>query len=109
MASGLESIVVDASPLAMLATDAHGMVTHWNAAAEGLFGWSRHEVLGRQVPFDPQGALQTKSGAFIEAAVWSGPILAAQGHACGTVIVAAGYVALRTAGLEFAAVANPAQ
>lgn len=109
MAAGLESTLVDASPLALFAIDAHGMVTHWNAAAEGLFGWSRQELLGRQLPFDPHGALQTRSGTFIEAAVWSGPIRSPQGQTSGTVIVAAGSTALRTAGVEFGSVAHPAQ
>lgn len=103
-----ESVLMDSSPLAFFAVDGHGLVAHWNAAAEGLFGWSRHELLGRQLPFDPSGALQTKSGTFIEAAVWTAPVRTPHGQPGGTVFIAAGHAALRNAGLEFAGMANPA-
>ncbi|HEX5228177.1 MAG TPA: PAS domain-containing protein [Bryobacteraceae bacterium] len=103
-----ESVLLDAPPLAILAVDAHGLVTHWNTSAESLFGWSRHEVLGRQLPFDPAGALQSKSGAFIEAAVWTADVRTPHGAPGGTVIVAAGQNTLRKAGLEFTGMANPA-
>lgn len=101
-----ESVLMDASPLAVFAVDGHGIVTHWNAAAEGLFGWSRHELLGRQLPFDPSGPLQTKSGAFIEAAVWTAPVRSPHGQPGGTVIFAAGPGTVRKAGLEFGTVAK---
>ena len=38
--------LVDCSPLAIFAIDAHGIVTHWNAAAESLIGWTRSETGG---------------------------------------------------------------
>ena len=103
-----ESLLIDSAPLAVLVVDGHGIVIHWNAAAEGLFGWSRHELLGHQLPFDPNGAPQNRSGAFIEAAVWTAPLRALHGQQSGTVIVAAGPGALRKAGLEFSGMANPA-
>jgi PAS domain S-box-containing protein len=34
---------------AVIATDVQGRVTHWNEHAEKLYGWSREEVLGRDV------------------------------------------------------------
>jgi PAS domain S-box-containing protein len=35
--------------MAVIATDAAGLVTTWNARAEALYGWSRAEALGRSV------------------------------------------------------------
>jgi PAS domain-containing protein len=98
--------VLDSSPLAILAVDIHGMVTHCNAAAENLLGWMRHELLGHPLPFDPKGPLESKSGASIEAAVWTAPIRSLNGQPSGTVIVAAGNAALRNAGLDLPAAAN---
>ena len=34
---------------AVIATDLDGTVTHWNAHAETIYGWSRDEVLGRDI------------------------------------------------------------
>jgi PAS fold len=98
---------LDASPLAIFAIDPHGMVTQWNAAAEGLIGWTRHELLGRELPFDPAGSIQAKNGGFIEAAVWTSPIYLPNGQPHGTLIVAAGNAALREAGLEFSTPSEP--
>ncbi len=42
--------VLDASPLAVVATDLDGLVTSWNPAAERLFGWTCDEVLGHPLP-----------------------------------------------------------
>ena len=41
--------LLDLSRDAFVETDANGTVTEWNRQAEILFGWSRHEVLGRCV------------------------------------------------------------
>ena len=46
----LESIV-DASPMAVIATDLAGRVTMWNAAAVHMLGWTADEVLGQKMPF----------------------------------------------------------
>jgi PAS domain S-box-containing protein len=35
--------------LAVIATDADGVVTTWNSRAESLYGWSRAEAVGRHV------------------------------------------------------------
>jgi PAS domain-containing protein len=94
--------LVDSCPLAIFALDAHGVVTHWNAAAENLIGWTRQELLGRELPFDSNGPLQAKNGSFIEAAVWTSPIRSLHGQTSGTVIVAAGNAALQQAGAELA-------
>jgi PAS domain S-box-containing protein len=46
----LESIV-NASPMAIIATDLAGRVTMWNHAATQMFGWTAEEVLGQELPF----------------------------------------------------------
>jgi PAS domain-containing protein len=99
--------LLDSSPLAIFAIDAHGIVTHWNAAAESLIGWTRSELVGHALPFDPHGPMQAKNGRMIEAAVWTSPIRLLLGHPGGTVIVAAGKAALREAGLELCSPAKP--
>ena len=99
--------LVDSSPLALFAVDDHGIVTHWNAAAENLTGWKRPDLLGRELPFDPRGPIQGKNGSFIEAAIWTSPIPSPNGSARGVVVVAAGRSALRDAGLEFSGTSKP--
>ncbi len=39
--------LLDAVDAAVAATDPEGLVTHWNACAERLYGWSADEVLGK--------------------------------------------------------------
>jgi len=99
--------LLDSSPLAIFAVDIHGVVTHWNAATEILTGWTRHEMMGHELPFDVQGPIQGKNGSFIEAAVWTSPIRSPQGPPRGTVIFAAGNAALHDAGVELSARAKP--
>lgn len=99
--------LIDCSPLAIFGIDEHGVVTHWNAAAESLLGWTRQELLGRVLPFDPQGPIQGKNGRFIEAAVWSSPILASNSQMRGTVVIAAGVGALRAAGVKLVGLDKP--
>jgi hypothetical protein len=93
--------LVDSSPLAMLAINAHGAVTYCNPAAETLTGWTRGELVGRPLPFDPGGPIQGKNGRPLKCAVWTAPIRTAQGVARGQVIIAAGSAALREAGLKW--------
>jgi PAS domain-containing protein len=95
--------LVDSAPLAIFAVDTHGLVTHWNFAAQNLLGWTRNELAGRELPFDPRGPMQAKNGSFIEAAVWTSPIRSPNGQPGGTVIIAAGSAALRDAGVELSA------
>lgn len=45
--------LVHASPVAITVLDARGTVRVWNPAAERLFGWAEHEVLGRPHPIVP--------------------------------------------------------
>jgi PAS domain-containing protein len=98
---------VDSSPLATFALDAHGLVTYWNAAAERLIGWTRNELLGHELPFDLNGPIQGKNGSFIEAAIWMAPIRSPYSQPRGTLIIAAGNVALHDAGLELSASIKP--
>lgn len=41
--------VLDCVDLAVIATDADGVVVTWNARAEALYGWTREEAIGRHV------------------------------------------------------------
>ncbi|MEQ9400455.1 MAG: PAS domain-containing protein [Longimicrobiales bacterium] len=43
--------LLDAAPIAAVALDSAGRITHWNPSATRLFGWSAEEVLGRPNPF----------------------------------------------------------
>jgi PAS domain S-box-containing protein len=45
--------IIEASPLAIMATDPDGTVTMWNDAAEDIFGWSADEVIGELNPVVP--------------------------------------------------------
>ncbi|MCK4413395.1 MAG: PAS domain S-box protein [Candidatus Eisenbacteria sp.] len=42
------------SPQPILCLDLQGRVTHWNPAAESLFGWSEAEVVGKPNPTVPE-------------------------------------------------------
>jgi PAS domain S-box-containing protein len=95
--------------LAVIATDADGVVTTWNARAESLYGWTRGEALGRHiskltVPEESrrtaeqiieslqrgkswEGAFRVrrKDGSPFTAFVKNAPILAADGQLIGIV------------------------
>jgi PAS domain-containing protein len=99
--------LVDSSPLAIFALDNQGLVSYWNSAAEILTGWTRHDLVGHELPFDPHGPLQGKNGALVEAAIWTSPIRSSSGQPRGTMIIAAGNAALHAAGLELLAPGKP--
>ena len=46
--------LIEASPLPILSIDRNGSVQIWNHAAEELFGWQRHEVVGKSIPLGAQ-------------------------------------------------------
>ena len=60
MAAHLQTIIEE-SPLAMVELDHTGLVTTWNAAATALFGWTREEVLGLELPYVPAGQEQASN------------------------------------------------
>jgi len=45
--------LIDASPLAIVATDGSGIVERWNPAAEEMFGWTSESVVGDLLPIVP--------------------------------------------------------
>jgi PAS domain S-box-containing protein len=47
--------LIDVAPQAVLALDKQHRITLWNNAAENLFGWSADDVLGKPVPYLPDG------------------------------------------------------
>lgn len=53
--------------VAVAAADTHSRVTHWNPAAERLFGWPAEEVLGRTVPELRLGPDASTGPALLEA------------------------------------------
>lgn len=48
MPSDLAAILWDQLPDAVLAIDAQGIVTHWNPAAESVFGYRRRRRRGNR-------------------------------------------------------------
>jgi len=51
------SSVIDASPVAIIEVDLDRRVTVWNKVAEGIFGWTRDEVIGSVLPTTPEHRL----------------------------------------------------
>ncbi|MDP3090030.1 MAG: PAS domain S-box protein [Nitrospira sp.] len=47
--------LVQESPLPIVSLDASARITSWNQAATRLFGWTKEEVLGRELPYVPPG------------------------------------------------------
>ena len=99
--------VVDASPLAIVATDLGGNAFVWNPAAEALFGWTAAEALGRRAPLDAEGddalarlpmdsALANteivrarRDGTSVDVSVSAAPIRERSGAVSGRVVLAA--------------------
>ncbi len=46
--------LIESSPLGIVCLDLRGNVTMWNPAAERIFGWKEHEVLGGRLPNIPE-------------------------------------------------------
>jgi PAS domain S-box-containing protein len=46
-------VLIDASPLAIIALDGEGLVKNWNRAATTLFGWRLDEVMDKPLPTIP--------------------------------------------------------
>ena len=45
----LQATMLDQAQAAIVGTDPHGIVTHWNNHAVQLFGWTREEAIGRPI------------------------------------------------------------
>jgi PAS domain S-box-containing protein len=106
------TVTLGACPLAVLSLDLEGKVRVWNRGAEQIFGWRAEEVLGEELPTAPpsereeyrrllesqfQGAAhagvevrrQHKSGAIVDASLWTIPLRDAQGVIKGNVAILA--------------------
>jgi diguanylate cyclase (GGDEF)-like protein/PAS domain S-box-containing protein len=105
--------LINASPLAIVVSDAEGLVERWNPAAERIFGWSEAEVLGKSVPWYPSGAdeedgarnrsvvlrgdafsdveavRRRKDGALITVSISGAPIYDHQGSSAGVLVIVA--------------------
>jgi len=73
--------LLDQIEVAVIASDVEGRITHWNAHAAALYGWSRAEALGQPIgaltvdPGDPAQGRATR--ARLRAGVsWSGEFIA---------------------------------
>ena len=42
-----QAALLDEVNVGVVATDADGLITHWNRGAESLYGWTRREAVGR--------------------------------------------------------------
>ena len=70
--------ILDHCDLAVIATDADGVVTTWNARAEALYGWSREEAVGRHimeltVPDESRRTADEAMTAIQRGESWQGP------------------------------------
>jgi PAS domain S-box-containing protein len=70
--------VLDHVDLAVIATDAEGLVTTWNARARALYGWTREEALGRHiseltVPEESRGPAEEIIATLQAGQSWQGP------------------------------------
>ncbi len=52
------------APLAIYSVDLEGKVLDWNPQAEELFGWTKDEVVGREIPVVPEEARDEAAEAF---------------------------------------------
>jgi PAS domain S-box-containing protein len=101
--------LIQAPPVAIVALDTSARVTAWNKAAERMFGWREHEVLGEFVPIIPatkraefdetvvlnlrgedtlrESQRHRKDGTLIDVLSATAPIMDTQGLASGTMAV----------------------
>jgi PAS domain S-box-containing protein len=101
--------IIDASQLAIITLDEHGIVKTWNRAATRLFGWREEEMLNRPLPTGPderQGEYEAllaprepvteletkrrrKDGSLVDVVLSVAPITDAQGRPQGRMEVIA--------------------
>jgi PAS domain S-box-containing protein len=105
-------VIIEASPLAIIAADLNNRTILWNKAAERIFGWSAGEVIGRALPTVPsdrenelaelfsmtasgESLVNTervrlrKDGSRVEIRVWTSPMRDADGEIRGVLSIAA--------------------
>jgi len=122
MTEMLESLI-EASPVAIIAFDADGLLTRWNPAAERSFGWAAADVLGGPNPLvgpaereefqaffaramggeswrDLEVTRRRRDGSKIELSVSSGPMRSADGTIVGLVSLLADVTERRLAEAE---------
>jgi PAS domain S-box-containing protein len=72
----MRSRLLDAVDAAVIATDQEGLVTHWNAAAERMYGWTVDEARGKPLLALAAGSDGERAddimNAFIESGTWEG-------------------------------------
>jgi len=109
--SRLETLI-NVSPLALFLLDMQGRVQLWNPAAEGMFGWSAKEVLGKPNPiipserqeeynrlstqvlggspmFNQEVVRQRKDGSYIDVSISSAPFYDQAGKPVGRMAIIA--------------------
>ncbi len=69
--------LLDHVEASVVAVDPNGVITHWNKAAERLYGWTREEVLGRPardvvVPAEARSTAAEVWATVREGRVWEG-------------------------------------
>lgn len=99
--------LIRTSPLAIVAVNFQGIVKMWNKAAERMFGWLEHEVLGVFIPITPteptirirnllfnggdqrevELVAQRKDGQTIDLNMWTSPLRDASGNAVGSIAI----------------------
>ncbi len=73
----LRDLLLDSVSEAVIVTDDKGDIVFWNRAAERMYGWPRHEVLGRNiVSVTPQEQSREQAGEIMKALLsgreWTG-------------------------------------
>jgi two-component system cell cycle sensor histidine kinase/response regulator CckA len=99
----VERSLIDEAPAAIVVLDRNGNVRRWNLAAERMFGWAEHEVLGLESPFLTEGgadrtaweqalrgetadveiARRGKDGRIVETLLSAAPLLNERGEVTG--------------------------
>ncbi len=70
--------LLDQVPAAVIATDAAGVVTHWNAHATTLYGWTPEETVGRSAEMLTVGPIDAAWGRALLKRVTAGEVWAGE-------------------------------
>ena len=111
-ANGTLRAVIETSPLAIVTMDFEAIVKTWNRAAEEIFGWLAHEVIGQPFPIIPdedqvffrsnldrlkrgetivgvERQRKRKDGTAIDVSLWNAPLRDGSGNVTGGISVIA--------------------